>query len=132
MSEQIAVSPQREAKEIVTAHGHKVQVKTYLTGRESDQYKRVMFEKTKVKMVKDPNVDPAAGDGKQIVEQSTEMDGTIIFEQQEAARQICVISLDADSNNLLERLKELPSEDYEEINNACAVLVKSTFRTVKA
>ena len=120
-------APARESRELKTASGHMVLLKTYLTGREADQFRKVLFEKTKLKSVPDPKVDPAGGDNKQVLQQTTSMDGTVIFEQQCAGRQVCILSLDGDAKNLESRLQDLPSEDFDQVNAACDELTAKTF-----
>ena len=125
MPKENPVSPERESKTITTVHGHVVVIKSYLTGREVNKYRNVIFEKTKFKTVPDPNSDPA--EGKQIVQAVTESTAAITIEQELAALEICVLSLDGKSENLKERILDLRSEDYTEIDKACAELVKPIF-----
>lgn len=125
MENQSPATPQREAKEIVTKNGHKVMVKTYLTGREANEFRSVVYKKTKFNTTLDPNTDPA--DNKQVVQQITEMDGTVIIEQQLAAMGVCIISLDGDTKKIVERLQDLPTDDFNEVDAACTELTKGIF-----
>ncbi len=122
--------PVRESTELKTAHGHAVLIKTYLTGREANTFRKVVFEKTKFKSISDPNSDPALG--KKILEQETEMDGTIILEQQLAAMEVCILLLDGKTEDIVNRLQDLPSDDFDEVDKACAELTKGIFQKVKA
>ena len=123
------IAPQRETREIKTPHGHSVLIKTYLTGREANEFRRVVFEKTKFKMVDDPLTDPA--ENKKKVESEMDMDGSIIIDQQLAAMAVCVLSLDNKTENLVELLQDLPSDDFDEVDKACAELTKGIFQKVK-
>lgn len=130
MSDNKPQTPARESKTLTTSHGHIVILKTYLTGRETNEFKRVIFEKTKFKSVPDPNTDPA--EGKMIMQPVTEIDGTILIEQQLAGMGICVISIDAQTKNIIDILQDLPHEDFGEVDRACAELTKSIFQVPNA
>jgi len=95
----------RETKEITTPGGHKVVLKTYLTGRETNELKSVMYSALKM------NMDDAQS-GKVAV---NDVPGTFIVEQERKALEILLVSLDGDATGPIDRLLDLPSAEYEAV-----------------
>jgi len=95
----------RETKEIVTPGGHKVMLRTYLTGREANELKAVMYSAFKM------NMDDAQS-GKVGMEK---VSGEFMIEQEQKAIGLLLVSLDENTEDALNRLLDLPQTDYDAV-----------------
>jgi hypothetical protein len=99
---------ERETKEITTPLGHKVVLRSYLTGREANELKAVMFSAVKMNM--DDVQSGKIGVG--------EVPGTFLVEQEKKALDILLVSLDGDTNAPVDKLLDLPSTEYDAVVKA--------------
>jgi hypothetical protein len=96
---------ERETKEIATPGGHKVVLRTYLTGREANELKSVMFSALKMNM-------EDAQSGKVNV---SDVPGTFLVEQEHKALGFLVVSVDGDTTAPVDKLLDLPAAEYEAV-----------------
>ena len=94
---------ERETKEIKTPGGHVVVLRTYLTGREAQELKAIIFSALKVGM-------DDAQSGKIGV---NEVPATFLVEQEKKALGFLVVSVDGETNAAVDKLLEFPSTEYE-------------------
>jgi hypothetical protein len=97
--------PERETKTITTPAGHTVVLRTYLTGREANELKAVMF--TALKM----NIEDAQS-GKVNI---GDVPGTFLVEQERRAFEILLVSIDGNTTAPIDVLLDLPSTEYEAV-----------------
>ena len=92
----------RETKMIKTSGGHEVVLKTYATGREVGVIQSVYAGAAKMKMV-----------GKEVVLDG--FDATV--EERAIAKtiELLVVSLDGKTENIVERIGDLPYKEYDEV-----------------
>lgn len=95
----------RETREIATTGGHKIVLKSYLTGREANELKAVMYGALKM------NMDDAQS-GKVNI---GEVPGTFLVEQEQKALELLVVSFDGSTETPIAKLLDLPSSEYEEV-----------------
>jgi hypothetical protein len=96
---------ERETKEFITPAGRKVVLRTYLTGREANELKSVMFSALKMTM-------DNAETGKVNV---SDVPGTFLVEQERKALSFLVVSVDGETNAPVDKLLDLPSTEYEAV-----------------
>jgi hypothetical protein len=96
---------ERETKEFITPAGHKVVLRTYLTGRESNELKSVMFSALKMNM-------EDAQSGKVNV---SDVPGTFLVEQERKAFDILIVSIDGDTISPVDKLLDLPASEYDAV-----------------
>jgi len=96
---------ERETREFATPAGHKVVLRTYLTGREANELKSVMYSALKMNMAD-------AQGGKVNV---SDVPGTFLIEQEKKALSFLLVSVDGETHEPVERLLELPSSEYEAV-----------------
>jgi len=97
---------ERETKEITTPAGHRVVLRTYLTGREANELKAVMFSALKM------NIEDAQS-GKVNV---SDVPGTFLIEQEKKALEFLLVSVDDENTtDPLKKLLDLPSTEYEAV-----------------
>lgn len=87
---------QRETKEITTTGGHKVVFKSYLSGRESNAAKAVLFAGVNVEPGEKPKVNLAN-----------------IGTHERKVLEMLVVSFDGVTEAPLEKLEDLPSDEYD-------------------
>ena len=95
----------RETKQFITPAGHTIVLRTYLTGRETNELKSVMFSALKMSM-------EDAQSGKVNV---SDVPGTFIVEQERKALDFLVVSIDGDITTPVDKLLDLPSGEYESV-----------------
>jgi hypothetical protein len=100
-----AVTMERETTTIMTPGGHAVVLKAYLTGREANELKAVMFSALKMNMEDAQSGKVNIGD----------VPGTFLVEQEQKAMSLLLVSLDGSTDNTLERLLDLPSTEYDAV-----------------
>jgi hypothetical protein len=96
---------ERETKEITTPAGRKIVLRTYLTGREANEIKSLMFSALKADM-------QDAQSGKIAVEG---MSGSFILEQEKRALSYLVVSIDGETKDPVDKLLDLPSSEYDAV-----------------
>ena len=96
---------ERETKEFITPGGRKIILRTYLTGRESNELKSVMFSALKMNM-------EDAQSGKVNV---SDVPGTFLVEQERKALDILIVSIDGDTASPVDKLLDLPATEYEAV-----------------
>ena len=102
------MATERATKEVKTAE-HTVIVKTYCTGREFNEIEQVYLTGAKVNMV-----------GNEV-----HVDGfspTIEQDANKKAIEILVVSLDGNSEDIVNRVLDLPHNEYLEIVNALSIV----------
>jgi hypothetical protein len=95
----------RETREFVTPGGHKVVLNSYLTGREAQTLKSIMFSSLKVNM--DDAQSGKVGIG--------EMPSGFLVEQEKHALAFLIVSVDGDITTPIEKLLDLPSAEYDAV-----------------
>ena len=102
---------ERPTKEITTPGGHKVTVKEYLTAREVNGVLKSLFQ--------DQSVSAGSSDPKLSLLVGIERNIKLV--------EIAVISLDGSTENLPDRLQDLPSSEYTAILSEVQGLAKGNF-----
>lgn len=77
-------------------------VKEYITGRDLNEYRKIAFSSMRVS-----NLDAKSGTS------NTEFDTSMILQQEEKAIELTVLELNNSPENVLQRIMELPSDEYE-------------------
>lgn len=95
-------TPVRESREITTAGGHKLKLKTYITGREFQEIQSVYLKDAKLNMI-----------GKEMQFQG--FNPSSEFEATKKLIELTVISLDDMSEGVTDRVLDLPYKDYQEV-----------------
>lgn len=96
---------ERETKEIITPiDNHKVVLKSWLTGGEKRSITNTMFENTSFSSqdLKDFN-----------------LKGEMLSKIQDESIKMVVVSVDSNSENVLEKILDMKSEDYDYVLNRC-------------
>lgn len=96
---------ERETKTITTPGGHAVVLRSYLTGREANQLKELLFADLKL------NAEDAES-GKLAIDA---IPASFLVKQEEKAIELLVVSVDGTGENVLQLLLDLPSADYETV-----------------
>lgn len=110
----------REFKEVRTVSGHSVKIKTYLTGREANDLKKIAYEKVNY------NNEDAGAAG------NVNISGSFLLEQELKGLEICVISIDEKNDAILETLQDFPYNEYQEVVKAVNEVTKDVFTSVKS
>jgi len=95
----------RETREFVTPGGHTVILNTYLTGREANELKAIMFAALKVNMEDAQSGKIGVG----------EVPSSFLIDQEHKARSLLVVSVDGDPSTPIEKLLDMPSAEYEAV-----------------
>ena len=95
---------ERESKPFVTPGNHTVVLRTYLTGKESAALKAIITEMR-------INASDAAS-GKVAL---ADMPATFLVSQENKALEYLVVSVDGETNACLEKLGDLPEDDYKAV-----------------
>jgi hypothetical protein len=93
----------RPTKDVITPSGTKATIKTYLTARESNQLKQVLYADIKMTMTD-------IGSGKTEVK---DVPATVLLDQERKALEMVIVSLNSSAENIAERLLDLPSTEYD-------------------
>jgi hypothetical protein len=93
----------RPTTEITTPAGTKAVIKTYLTAREANQLKDVLYANLKMSMTD-------LSSGKTEVQ---DIPATVLLEQERKALDLLIMSLNGSAENSADRLLDLPSSDYD-------------------
>lgn len=100
----------RETKSFTTPGGHAVVLNAYITGRESNAIKQVLYDDLKMNLKDAQNGTVAMDD----------MPSSFVVKQEEKAIELIVVSIDGSSENVLQTVLDLPVPEYnaivEEVN----------------
>lgn len=101
---------ERETKTVKTPGGHDLVLKTYLTGRESNELKSLLFSSVKINSSDAEAGNVAIGD----------ISGQLVLDQERKSIELLVVSLDGTAEGATDRILDLPEAEYaavvEEIN----------------
>lgn len=92
---------ERETKNVATSFGSKLIIKTYLTAREQRAIQNVYLENAEIDELGHPKIKANSAD--------------IVNQAEDALLSQYVVSLNDDSQNLLNRLLDLPNKEMDEI-----------------
>ena len=92
----------RETKVITLKSDKKAEIKTYLTARERNELRGVFFGNFKI---------DAAGGKPEI----KEIDGSVLGKAEEKLLELAVVSFDGSTENVLQRLLDGSTADYDEV-----------------
>jgi hypothetical protein len=95
----------RETREFITPGSRKVVLNAYLTGREANELKAVMFSALKMNM-------EDAQSGKVNV---SDVPGSFLVDQERKALGFLLVSIDGQAENVVDKLLDLPSTEYEAV-----------------
>jgi predicted ATP-grasp superfamily ATP-dependent carboligase len=93
---------ERETQFITTPNGRNVELKTYITGREKRAIESVYYQ----------DVEMTATGGEQTIKG---FKGSVINEAQNRAIETVVVAIDQSPDNILNRVLDMPLEDYEAV-----------------
>lgn len=110
----------REIKEITTPAGHIVKIKSYLTAREVNALKELIFKNVHYKII----------DGK-VADQEIDIPGSYLIEQEKKALEICLFAIDDKTENLLETILDFKPKDYEMVVKEVNEITGSIFQPAK-
>lgn len=100
----------RETRTFTTPGGRAVIVNSYITGRESNLIKQVLFDDLKMNMKDAENGHVAMED----------LPSSFVVKQEEKAIELIVVSLEDSTEDVLKRTLDLPLDEYnaivEEVN----------------
>jgi hypothetical protein len=102
----------RETKDLITPGGHKVTVKSYLTAREVNGVLKVLFADQSVSAEQGAN---------------QKLSLLVGIERNIKLVEAAVVSLDDSTENLAERLQDLPASEYTAILNEVKELASGNF-----
>jgi hypothetical protein len=101
----------RETREFTTPGGHKVVLRTYLTGQEDNELTSVLYGDLKM----------SVEDMQKGIASVKDVPGTFIVKQEEKAVELLVVSVDGINDNAAQTVLNLPMLEYKaivaEINN---------------
>lgn len=112
---------ERETTSFKTPGGHEVVLKTYLTAREANQLKQVLYKSINMSMT-----DIASGKT-----EIKDIPATALLEQEREALKTVIVSLDGNQENVVERLLDLRSDEYDAVIAEVNKVTKSNFQTAK-
>lgn len=95
----------RETKEITTPGNHKVVLRTYLTGKESNELKAIMYADLKIDA-------SDAASGKVAL---ADMPADFILKQEQKAIALLLVSVDGNPDAAVAALEDLPEADYNAV-----------------
>lgn len=106
----------RETREFITPAGRTVILRTYLTGREANELKSVMYSALKMNM-------EDAQSGKVNV---SDVPGTFLVEQEHKALVFLVVSVDGDTTAPVDKLLDLPASEYDAVKKEIDLIQNPT------
>jgi hypothetical protein len=95
----------RETKEITTTHGNKVVLNSYLTGKESNELKALMYADMKINTSDASSGKVSIGD----------VPASFMLAQERKALEFLVISINGDTNAPVAALEALPESEYNAV-----------------
>jgi hypothetical protein len=99
---------ERETRVLETPNGHKVELKSYLTGRELRQIQALYVDESKIE------------EGQ---EKLSNLSGALALKAEDKLIEMAVISLDGKDGDLIDRILDLKGEDYTPIKLALTELL---------
>ena len=111
----------RPTTTVTTPGGNKATIKTYLTARESNQLREVLYAGIKMSMS-----DLGSGTA-----QIKDIPATVLLEQERKALEVLVVSLNDSAENIADRLLDLPMEEYEALVAEVNKITKGNFQKEK-
>jgi hypothetical protein len=97
---------ERATKTVKISDGRIVEIYTYITGRESREIQQIFLEGTKI------HFDGIGGTA------PSEIDASLAMKAQDKALELLVISLDGEKEKVVDKILDLPKEDYEKVVGA--------------
>jgi len=97
---------ERATKTVEISGGVKVEMYTYITGRESREIQQIFLEGTKI------HFDGIGGTA------PSDIDASLAMKAQDKALELLVVSLDGEKEKVLDKILDLPKEDYEKVVGA--------------
>ncbi len=85
---------------ITTPNGTKVELKEYITGREAREIQNIVLS------------------GMKISENIESIDPTVIAQSQDKAIEIVVVSIDGETEGVLDKVLDLPRDDFDFVKEA--------------
>jgi hypothetical protein len=98
---------ERQTKAIITPDGRTVVLNAYLTGREAQELKSVMFSALKMNMDDAQNGRIGIGD----------IPSAFLVEQEKKALAFLLVSIDGNGSEPVDHLLDLPSTEYDAVVN---------------
>lgn len=95
----------RETRSFTTPGGHAIVLNSYLTGRESNVIKQVLYDDLKMNMQDAQNGNVAMEN----------LPSSFVVKQEEKAIELVIVSLDNSTENVVERILDLPLDEYNAI-----------------
>jgi hypothetical protein len=96
---------ERETKEFATPAGNRVVLRTYLTGKESNELKAIMYADLKINAAD-------AADGKVSL---ADIPAAFMIAQENKAVQFLVVSINGDTSEPITKLEALPESEYNAV-----------------
>jgi hypothetical protein len=112
----------RETREITTPGGHKVVLNAYLTGREANELKAVMFSALKMNMEDAQSGKVNVGD----------VPGTFLMDQEKKALGFLLVSIDGETQDVVDKLLDFPSTEYDAVIKEVNAIQNPTSREKSA
>lgn len=100
-----AQTNERTTKTITTTGGHKVVIKDFITGREKREITNIYLRDMEMKQ--------KGGES-----ELSGLKGTVASEAEDKAIELIVVSVNDSEKKVLEKVLNLPSEDYDEVVEA--------------
>src|ERR1700719_4027073 len=100
---------------LTTIGGHEVIFKSYLTGREANKVKQVLFAKMNYSAVPGEEAKPIS------------FTGELILQQELANIEATVTSVDGKTENILDLVQDLANSDYQQVVEKANELTKDLF-----
>jgi len=92
-------------KKTVKIGSHDLVLNAYVTGREANELKRVLFGSVNVAVEGDTT-------------KASNISGAVLVQQEEKAIEMLVVSLDGSAENVLARVLDLPEAEYAQVVEA--------------
>src|SRR5580658_4143954 len=96
---------ERETREFTSPGGHKIVLNVYLTGREAQELKGVMFSALKMNVEDAQSAKVSIGD----------VPSAFLVDQEKKALAFLVVSVDGDTTAPVDRLLDFPSSEYDAV-----------------
>lgn len=115
----MTASTERESKTITTPNGHTVAIKTYLTAREGNVLKKMVYERITAKTDGINN------------SQTAQISGSSVLDQEAKALEILLVAVNGSNENLMDRLLDMKLVDYDAVVKEVNIVTDELFPTVK-
>jgi len=97
--------PTRETREITTPGGHKIVLRTYLSGREDNELTAVLYSDLKM----------SVEDMQKGITSVKDVPATFIVKQEEKAVELLVVSVNGSTDNAAQAVLSLPKTEYQAV-----------------